>query len=74
MEKFLDDLDDFINHMFPPVEDKPGYIWINKRNHEMAKADLVNERMARVYEQYCILRADMIIIDEFLKEEENDGN
>lgn len=83
-------LDDFINYMFPPVEDKPGYVWINKRNCEMAKVDLIKERIGSVYEQYrilqeqlksnntqesCIplckgLRADMVIIDEFLTKEE----
>ena len=84
----MKNLDDFINYMFPPVEDKPGYVWINKRNHEIAKVDLIKERIESVYEQYCILQeklnpnntpearmplckelqADMVIIDEFLKE------
>lgn len=99
----MKNLDDFINHMFPPVEDKPGYVWINKRNHEIVKRDLVKEHIERVYEQYRILQdyilakrsgipvkkpesnnthiplckglqADMVIIDEFLTEEETDGN
>lgn len=89
----MKNLDDFINHMFPPVEDKPGYVWINKRNHEIAKVDLVKEKMEEFYKQYRILQeklnpdntkevrmpvckglqADMVIIDEFLTEEEIDG-
>jgi hypothetical protein len=87
-------LDDFINCVFPPVEDKPGYVWINKRNHEIAKIDLIKEKIENFYEQYrilqenlksnntkkaCIplckgLQADMVIIDEFLTEEDQDGN
>ena len=52
----MDKLDDFINHMFPPVEDKPGYVWINKRNHEIAKVDLIKEKIEGFYEQYRILQ------------------
>ena len=52
----MKNLDDFINYMFPPVEDKPGYVWINKRSHEIAKVDLVKEKIESVYEQYCILQ------------------
>lgn len=90
----MKNLDDFINHMFPPVEDKPGYVWINKHNHEIAKVDLVKEKIESIYEQYRILQeklesnntkiariplckglqADMVIIDEFLTEEDQDGN
>lgn len=91
----MKNLNDFIDCMFPPVENKPGYVWINKRNHEIAKRDLVKERIENCYEQYCILQeklkpdntqeahiplckglqADMVIIDEFLTEEErNEGN
>jgi len=92
----MKNLDDFINHMFPPVEDKPGYVWINKRNHEIAKVDLIKEKIEGFYEQYRILQeklnpnntkevrmpvstygglqADMVIIDEFLTEEDSDGN
>ena len=103
----MKNLNDFIDYMFPPVEDKPGYVWINKRNHEMAKRDLVKERIEGFYEQYhrilqeklnpnngqedhividfdlngtggahlhlCKgLQADMVIMDEFLTEEEKD--
>lgn len=49
-------LDDFINYMFPPVEDKPGYVWINRRNYEMAKVDLIKEQIKGLYEQYRILQ------------------
>jgi len=52
----MKNLDDFINHLFPPVEDKPGYVWINKRNHEIAKEDLIKEQIKNIYEQYCILQ------------------
>lgn len=52
----MKNLDDFINYMFPPVEDKPGYVWINKHNYEMAKVDLVKEKIESIYEQYCILQ------------------
>jgi len=52
----MKNLDDFINHMFPPVEDKSGYVWINKRNHEMAKVDLIKEKIESFYEQYRILQ------------------
>ena len=52
----MKNLDDFINCMFPPVEDKPGYVWINKRNYEMAKVDLLKERIESFYEQYRILQ------------------
>lgn len=48
------------NYGFPPVEDKPGYVWINKRNHEMAKIDLIKESIENFYEQ-------------FLTKEENNG-
>lgn len=104
----MKNLDDFINYMFPPVEDKPGYVWINKRNNEIAKVDLIKEKIDDLYEQYRILQeklnpnnakedhividfdlngaggahlhlckglqADMVIIDEFLTEEDQDGN
>lgn len=90
----MKNLDDFIDYMFPPVEDKPGYVWVSKRNHEIAKRDLIEERIEGCYEQYCILQeqlksnntqeasiplckglqADMVIIDEFLTEEETNGN
>ena len=52
----MKNLDDFINYMFPPVEDKPGYVWINKRNHEIAKVDLIKERIESIYKQYRILQ------------------
>jgi len=52
----MKNLDDFINHMFPPVEDKSGYVWINKRNHEMAKVDLIKEKIESFCEQYHILQ------------------
>lgn len=90
----MENLNDFINYAFPPVEDKPGYVWINKRNHEIAKVDLVKEKIESVYKQYLILqeklnhnndkevripssckglRASMVIIDEFITKEKNDG-
>ena len=52
----MKNLDEFINYMFPPVEDKLGYVWINKRNHEIAKVDLVKEKIENFYEQYRILQ------------------
>ena len=55
-EGIMENLDDFINHIFPPVEDKPGYVWINKRNYEIAKVDLVKEKIESFYKQYCILQ------------------
>ena len=55
----MKNLDDFINYMFPPVEDKPGYVWINKRNYEMAKVDLLKERIESVYKQYRILQEEL---------------
>ncbi len=56
MSKTMKNLDEFIDYMFPPVEDKPGYVWINKRNHEIAKVDLIKERIENFYEQYRILQ------------------
>lgn len=52
----MENMDEFINYMFPPVEDKPGYVWINKRNHEIAKVDLIKEKIESFYEQYRILQ------------------
>lgn len=45
--------------MFPPVEDKPGYVWISTCSCEMAKVDLIKERLGSVYEQYRILQEQL---------------
>lgn len=60
----MENVDDFINCMFPPVEDKPGYVWINRRNYEMAKVDLIKERIEKIYEQYRILQDRMPLCKE----------
>jgi hypothetical protein len=54
----MESLDDFMNHMFPPVKDKPGYVWVNKRSCEIAKEDIVKEKVKSLYPQYLILQGE----------------
>jgi hypothetical protein len=44
--------------MFPPVKDKPGYVWVNKRSCEIAKEDIVKEKVKSLYPQYLILQGE----------------
>jgi hypothetical protein len=54
----MESLDDFMNHMFPPVKDKPGYVWVNKRSCAIAKEDIVKEKVKNLYQQYLILQGE----------------
>ena len=35
------DADEFIKENYQPVEDKPGYVWLNKRNMRMISTDVL---------------------------------
>ena len=35
------DADEFIKLNYEPVEDKPDYVWLNKRNHQMIHIDIL---------------------------------
>ena len=36
---------EFIEANFEPVEDKPGYVWLNKRNFEIIKIETLEKSL-----------------------------
>lgn len=38
-------IEDFIKKNFEPVEDKPGYVWFNKRNFQIISIETLKKRL-----------------------------
>jgi len=39
------DAREFVEHYYDPVEDKPGYVWFNKRNMQIISIDVLAEAL-----------------------------
>lgn len=38
-------VEDFIKKNFEPVEDKPGYVWLSKRNFQIISIETLRKRL-----------------------------
>lgn len=39
------DAREFVEHYYEPVEDKPGYVWLSKRNMQIISIDVLVEAL-----------------------------
>lgn len=52
----------FINEIFEPVEDKPGYVWFNKRNFQIISIELLQKKLCEsleIIDNYNIMKERM---------------
>lgn len=47
------DIKQFIEEHYTPVEDKPGYVWLNRRNYQIIKVETLAESLKAYYSIKC---------------------